>query len=241
MKNTYLWMLFAALVTSSTATAQEQGRTPLPDRIPSSLMTFFVTSEPIGDGANLGGLAGADAHCQKLAAAVGAGGKTWRAYLSTQARPGQPAVNARDRIGKGPWYSAKERVPDYLNRRLSRPIIQSEIHGDTLDEARRGSNLTKEFALTEKGELVNGIGDPMPTRHDILTGSQPDGRAFTDAADHTCNNWTSNSAGAAQVGHSDRIGNGNQSWNSSHATTGCSQRDLVSWGGVGLFYCFAID
>jgi hypothetical protein len=244
MKNTYFWMLLAAFVASSAATAQEQGKTPktpLPDRIPSSLMTFFVTSEPIGDGANLGGLAGADAHCQKLATAVGAGGKTWRAYLSTQARPGQPAVNARERIGKGPWYSAKERVPDYLNRRLSRPILQSEIHGDTLDEARRGSNLTKEFALTEKGELVNGIGDPMPTRHDILTGSQPDGRAFTDAADHTCNNWTSNSTGSAQVGHSDRIGNGNQSWNSSHATTGCSQRDLVSWGGVGLFYCFAID
>ena len=241
MRNTYLWMLFAAFVTSSTAIAQEQGKTPLPDRIPSSLMTFFVTSEPVGDGANLGGLAGADAHCQKLATAVGAGGKTWRAYLSTQARPGQPSVNARDRIGKGPWYSAKERVPDYLNRRLSRPIIQSEIHGDTLDEARRGSNLTKEFALTEKGELVNGIGDPLPTRHDILTGSQPDGRAFTDAADHTCNNWTSNSTGSAQVGHSDRIGNGNQSWNSSHATTGCSQRDLVGWGGVGLFYCFAID
>jgi len=241
MRNTYLWMLFAALITSSTAVAQEQGKTPLPDRIPSSLMTFFVTSEPVGDGANLGGLAGADAHCQKLATAVGAGGKTWRAYLSTQARPGQPAVNARDRIGKGPWYSAKERVPDYLNRRLGRPMIQSEIHGDTLDEARRGSNLTKEFALTEKGELVNGIGDPLPTRHDILTGSQPDGRAFTDAADHTCNNWTSNSTGSAQVGHSDRIGNGNQSWNSSHATTGCSQRDLVSWGGVGLFYCFAID
>ena len=241
MRNTYLWMLFAALVASSTAIAQEQSKTPLPARIPSSLMTFFVTSEPVGDGANLGGLAGADAHCQKLAAAVGAGGKTWRAYLSTQARPGQPAVNARDRIGKGPWYSAKERVPDYLNRRLSRPMIQSEIHGDTLDEARRGSNLTKEFALTEKGDLVNGIGDPLPTRHDLLTGSQPDGRAFTDAADHTCNNWTSNSTGSAQVGHSDRIGNGNQSWNSSHATTGCSQRDLVSWGGVGLFYCFAID
>ena len=167
MRSTYLWMVFATLVTSSTAIAQE-GKTPLPDRIPSSLMTFFVTSESIGDGANLGGLAGADAHCQKLASAVGAGSKTWRAYLSTQARPGQPAVNARDRIGKGPWFSAKERVPDYLNRRLSRPIVQSEIHGDTLDEARRGSNLTKEFALTEKGELVNGIGDPMPISSEKL-------------------------------------------------------------------------
>jgi hypothetical protein len=240
-KKIWLSILIALLVGAGTAAAQEQGKTPLPDRIPSSLMTFFVTSEPIGDGGNLGGLAGADAHCQKLAAAVGRGDKTWRAYLSTQARPGQPAVNARDRIGKGPWYSAKERVPDYLKRRLSRPMVQSEIHGDTLAEAQRGSNMQKEFALTEKGELVNGVGDPMPTRHDILTGSQPDGRAFTDAADRTCNNWTSNGAGSAQVGHSDRIGNGNQSWNSSHATTGCSQRDFVSWGGVGLFYCFAID
>ena len=135
----------------------------------------------------------------------------------------------------------RRRLLDYLQRRLSRPIIQSEIHGDTLAEAQRGSNLTKEFALTEKGELVNGIGDPLPTRHDMLTGSQPDGRAFTDAADHTCNNWTSNSTGSAQVGHSDRVGYGNQSWNSSHATTGCSQRDLVSHGGVGLFYCFAVN
>jgi len=234
-----LWTLISSLAGAGTASAQEAAK--LPDRIPSSLMTFFVTSEPIGDGGNLGGLAGADAHCQKLAAAVGRGDKTWRAYLSTQARPGQPAVNARDRIGKGPWYSAKERVPDYLKRRLSRPMVQSQIHGDTLAEAQRGSNMQKEFALTEKGELVNGIGDPMPTRHDILTGSQPDGRAFTDSADHTCNNWTSNSTGSAKVGHSARIGNGNQSWNSSHATTGCSQRDLISWGGVGLFYCFAID
>jgi hypothetical protein len=243
MRTTSICVLIGLVIVSSMAIAQERGRLPMPtsDRIPSSLMTFFVTSEPIGDGGNLGGLAGADAHCQKLATAAGAGSKTWRAYLSTQARPGQPAVNARDRIGAGPWYNSKERLPDYLGRRLNRPIIQSEIHGDTLDEARRGSNLTKEFALTEKGELINGIGDPLPTRHDILTGSQPDGRAFTDTADHTCNNWTSNSTGSAQVGHSDRVGNGNQSWNSSHATTGCSQRDLVSWGGVGLLYCFAVN
>jgi hypothetical protein len=220
-----------------------QGEAPMPDSesIPSSLMTFFVTSEPIGDGGNLGGLEGADAHCQSLAAAVGAGNKTWRAYLSTQARPGQPAVNARDRIGTGPWFHSKARLLDYLQRRLNRPIITSEIHGDTLAEARRGSNLTKEFALTEKGELINGIGDPLPTRHDMLTGSRTDGRAFTDAEDHTCNNWTSNDEGSAQVGHSDRVGNGNMSWNSSHATTGCSQNELISWGGVGLFYCFAID
>jgi hypothetical protein len=243
MKKIFLWMLIGFIVVPVTTVAQGRGSVPMPtsDRIPSSLMTFFVTSEPIGDGGNLGGLAGADAHCQMLATRAGVTGKTWRAYLSTQARPGQPAINARDRIGTGPWFNAKERIPDYLNRRLQRPIIQSEIHGDTLDEARRGSNLTKEFAVTEKGELINGIGDPLPTRHDILTGSQPDGRAFTDAADHTCNNWTSNGAGSAQVGHSDRVGNGNQSWNSSHATTSCSQKDLVSWGGVGLFYCFAAE
>jgi len=241
MTHIFLWITVGSFVVVAPAFAQPQGPMPTSDRVPSSLMTFFVTSEPIGDGGNLGGLAGADAHCTKLATAAGVVGKTWRAYLSTQARPGQPAVNARDRIGKGPWYNAKQRIPDYLGRRLSRPILQSEIHGDTLDEARRGSNLTKEFAITEKGDLVNGIGDPMPTRHDMLTGSQADGRAYADTADHTCNNWTSNSTGSAQVGHSDRIGNGNQSWNSSHATTGCSQRDFMSWGGVGLFYCFAAD
>jgi hypothetical protein len=196
-------------------------------------MTFFVTSEPIGDGGNLGGLAGADAHCQKLAEAAGAGSHTWRAYLSTQARPGQPAVNARDRIGEGPWYAAV--------RRYDRPLVKSEIHGDTLLEAQRGSNMFKSYALTEKGELINGIGDPLPNRHDILTGSRTDGRAFTDDADHTCNNWTSNGEGAAQVGHSDRVGDGNTSWNSSHGTDGCRQSDLESWGGVGLFYCFAVD
>ena len=214
---------------------------PESDTIPSSLMTFFVTSEPIGDGANLGGLEGADAHCQALASAVGAGDKTWRAYLSTQQRPGQPAVNARDRIGDGPWYHSKARILDYLNRRLNRPLIKSQIHGDTLLEAQRGSNMTREFALTEHGEIVNGIGDPLPTRHAILTGSQTDGRALPPGEDRTCNNWTGNDGGSAQFGHSDRIGGGNQSWNSAGTTTGCSQEDLVSWGGVGLFYCFAID
>ncbi len=216
-------------------------RMPESDNVPSSLMTFFVTSEPIGDGGDLGGLEGADTHCQRLATAVGAGQKTWRAYLSTQARPGEPAVNARDRIGEGPWYYPKERILDYLERRLGRPLIKSQIHGDTLLEAQRGSNMSKQFALTEHGDLINGIGDPMPMRHDILTGSRPNGTAFPPGEDRTCNNWTSNDEGSAQVGHSDRIGNGNQSWNSSHATTGCSQEDLMSWGGVGLFYCFAID
>lgn len=194
-------------------------------------MTFFVTSVGMGDGGNLGGLEGADAHCQQLAAAVGAGNRTWRAYLSTQARPGQPAVNARDRIGNGPWYNSK-----------GQPIsdTQSELHGDTLIEAQRGSNLFKQSALTEKGEVVNGFGD-QPNTHDILTGSQPDGRAFTDTADHTCNNWTGRGLGSAQVGHSDRTGGGTTSWNSAHGTRACSQSSLVETGGVGRFYCFAVN
>ena len=204
---------------------------------PDPKASFFVTSVGGGKGGDLGGLAGADVHCADLAKAAGITGKTWKAYLSTS---GAGGVNAKDRIGKGPWFNAKERIPDYLGRRLQRPIIGSEIHGDTLDEARRGSNLTKEFAVTEKGELINGIGDPLPTRHDLLTGTQPDGRAYTDTTDHTCNNWTSSSTGSAQVGHSDRIGNGS-SWNSSNATKGCSQADLEGTGGTGLFYCFAIN
>jgi hypothetical protein len=193
---------------------------------------FFVTSVGKGSGGDLGGLAGADAHCLALATAAGAGTRTWRAYLSTQARPGEPAVNARDRIGKGPWYNSKGAIIS---------ADQSELHGDTLLQAQRGSNLFKQSALTEKGDVVNGAGDPMPNVHDMLTGSQPDGRAFPPGPDRTCNNWTSSGAGAAQVGHSDRIGNGNTSWNSSHATNGCSQEELASWGGAGLFYCFAAD
>ena len=138
--------------------------------IPSELMSFFVTSEPIGDGGNLGGLAGADAHCQRLATNAGAGHRTWRAYLSTQERPGAPAINARDRIGDGPWYHARGV--------LRRPIKTSEIHGDTLIEAQRGANMFKAFALTEKGDEINGVGDPIPKLHDMLTGTTPDGRAF---------------------------------------------------------------
>jgi hypothetical protein len=243
MKSTALSISLSALLALTAANVRAQPRDMMPatEDVPSSLMTFFVTSTPIGEGGNLGGLAGADAHCQDLAKAVGAGNHTWRAYLSTQARPGQPAVSARDRIGDGPWYYPRAKLLDYLNRRLDRSLIKSEIHGDTLEEAQRGSNMSKEFALTERGEYVNGVGDPMPQRHDILTGSQPDGRAYTDSADHTCNNWTSSDEGSAQVGHSDRIGNGNQSWNSSHATTGCGQRDFQNSGGVGLFYCFAVD
>jgi hypothetical protein len=194
-------------------------------------MSFFVTSIGVGKGGDLAGLAGADAHCQALATAAGAGGKTWHAYLSTQARPGQPAVNARDRIGSGPWYNTK-----------GQPISENlgELHGDTLIQAQRGSNLFKQSALTEKRQVVNGFGD-MPNTHDMLTGSQTDGRAYTDNADHTCNNWTSSGQGTAQLGHSDRIGGGNTSWNSAHASRACGQADLVATGGAGLFYCFAIN
>jgi len=226
MTRTTFSLATLALAVSATVPALAQSDNDAP-------MTFFVTSEPIGDGGNLGGLEGADAHCQRLAAAAGEGQRTWHAYLSTQARPGKPAVNARDRIGDGPWYAAV--------RLRGRPLIKSEIHGDTLLEAQRGSNMFKLYTLTEKGEMINGVGDPLPMRHDILTGSQPDGTAFPAGEDRTCNNWTSNGEGAAQVGHSDRVGNGNTSWNSSHATDGCSLADLQTWGGVGLLYCFAID
>jgi len=194
-------------------------------------MTFFVTSVGIGNGGNLGGLAGADAHCLMLATAVGAGNHTWRAYLSTQVKDGQPAINARDRIGQGPWYNSR-------GQQVAQ--AQADLHGDTLELARLGSNLFKQSALNEKGQVMNGVGD-TPNTHDMLTGSQTDGRAYTDNQDHTCNNWTSGGPGSAQVGHSDRIGGGNKSWNSAHATKGCSQADLVSTGGAGLFYCFAIN
>jgi hypothetical protein len=195
-------------------------------------MSFFVTSVGGGNGGNLGGLAGADAHCQQLAAAVGAGNKTWRAFISTQARPGQPAVNARDRIGAGPWYN-QQRVPIANNI--------SDLMGDTLEEARVGNNLFKETALDEHGNRIPGVLEAPNVQHDMLTGSQLDGTAYADNMDHTCNNWTSNAAGAAQVGHSDRMGGGGTSWVSMHATRGCSQQDLAATGGAGRFYCFAIN
>ena len=207
------------------ALAQAPGPQPHP-------MSFFVTSAGMGDGANLGGLAGADAHCQQLAAAVGAGNKTWHAFLSTQARPGQPAVNARDRIGTGPWYN-QQRVPIATNL--------SVLMGDTLEEARVGNNLFKETALDEHGNKIPGVMEAPNVQHDMLTGSQLDGRAYTDNADHTCNNWTSNGQGAAQVGHSDRMGGGGTSWLSMHPTRGCSQPELKTTGGAGRFYCFAIN
>ena len=196
-------------------------------------MSFFITSTPIGKGGNLGGLAGADAHCQALATAAGAGGRTWRAYLSTQ---GPNAVNARDRIGKGPWHNVKGQV-------VARDL--EHLHGDTLELARMGNTLTRATALNEKGEQVPGVpfpGAPTPppaNQHDILTGSQLDGRAYTDSADHTCNNWTSEDAGSAQVGHHDRTGGPGTSWNSVHASKGCSQQALIGTGGAGLLYCFA--
>jgi hypothetical protein len=189
-------------------------------------MSFFVTSVGKGDGANLGGLAGADAHCQALAKTAGVEG-VWRAYLSTQ---GAGAVSARDRIGSGPWHNFRGQVI---------ALNQGILHGDTIEQARIGNPIGKQFALNEKGELVNGVGD-KPNQHDILTGSTPDGRAYTDAADHTCNNWTSNSTGSAQVGHHDKQGGGNSSWNSAHPSKGCSQDNLVGTGGAGLFYCFAV-
>jgi hypothetical protein len=188
-------------------------------------MSFFVTSVGPGQGADLGGLAGADAHCQELAEAAGAAG-TWRAYLSAQAAGGQPAVNARDRIGTGPWQN------------IQGVVIAADVatlHGE--------NNLTKATALTEKGNPVNGRGD-SPNMHDILTGSQPDGTAFAGTDDMACGNWTkSGTEGAAMVGHHDRMGlrddAASKSWNSSHPTRGgCSQEALQGTGGAGLFYCF---
>ena len=190
-------------------------------------MTFFVTSVGLGKGADLGGAAGADKHCQSLATAAGAGKRTWHAYLSTQAGNGAKAENARDRIGKGPWQNAKGTV-------IAKSV--DDLHSDS-------NNLTKETALSEKGEVINGRGD-KPNRHDILTGSMPDGRAPTDEKNMTCGNWTQSGEGAALVGHHDRMGlkddAPSKSWNSSHPSRGCSQEALRGSGGDGLLYCFAV-
>jgi len=191
-------------------------------------MSFFVTSVGLGNGGNLGGLAGADAHCQALAAAVGAGARTWRAYLSTTAQGAQPPVNARDRIGEGPWYNAS-------GARIAWDV--ADLHGDI---QRDSNNIRKPTALNERGEQINGSGD-TPNVHDILTGSDSHGRIPIGAAQIlTCNNW--NSAAPEHrtiVGHSDRLGGANASWNAVHSTNGCSQENLVATGGAGLFYCFA--
>jgi hypothetical protein len=210
-------MLLAAVLLATSANAQQAN------------MGFFITSVGSGKGADLGGLEGADRHCQQLAQAVGAGAKTWRAYLSTQ---GAGAVNAKDRIGRGPWQNAKGVV----------------IAKDVADLHSANNNVTKQTALTEKGDTVNGRGD-TPNMHDVLTGSQPDGTAFPAGDDRTCGNWTKSGQGAAVVGHHDRVGlrddDASKSWNSSHPSRGpdggCSQNDLKSTGGNGLFYCFATN
>jgi hypothetical protein len=204
------------------ATMAAGAAVPLAQQTPP--MTFFITSANPGRGADLGGLAGADKYCQTLAAAAGAGGRTWRAYLSTTAASGQPAVNARDRIGAGPWHNAK-----------GVPVAASvaDLHSDS-------NKLSKENSLTEKGAVVNGRGD-KPNQHDILTGSQLDGTASTGTEDTTCRNWTSSAEGSALVGHHDRQGGGTNpnSWNSAHPSKGCSLDNLRATGGEGLFYCFA--
>jgi hypothetical protein len=195
-------------------------------------MSFFITSVGSGDGGNLGGLAGADAHCQVLASSAGRGNATWRAYLSQAPGNGMPAVNARDRIGDGPWYNA------------AGVYVAWDIDG--LHEDR--NNVRKPVAIDENGDEINGAGD-SPNRHDILTGSDSSGRLMSgsfvpgggNGALTTCNNWTSNDAGNAIVGHHDRLGGPNASWNSVHSTRNCSQEGLVSTGGDGLFYCFAAD
>ena len=191
-------------------------------------MTFFVTSAGKGKGADLGGLDGADAHCVALAKAAGAKAANWRAYLSTTLPGGDAGVNARDRIGKGPWANAKGVV-------VAKNV--NELHSDK-------SNLSKQTALTEKGETVKGRGD-TPNQHDILTGSDPAGNFSTAGGDTTCGNWTKSGEGSAIVGHHDLIGlmdtRHMKSWNSSHGSRGCSQENLVATGGNGLFYCFAAN
>ncbi|MEX3008393.1 hypothetical protein [Hoeflea sp. TYP-13] len=186
-------------------------------------MGFFITSVSPGDGANLGGLEGADAYCQKLAEAAGTTGRTWRAYLSTQ-EEGKRGQSARNRIGDGPWYNSV-----------------GELIAVDLDQLHLNPNIVKRTALDENGNRVKGRGD-SPNEHDILTGTMADGTAyFPDGKDHTCGNWTSNGDGSAQVGHHDRHGGGNTSWNSAHASRGCSTDALASTGGAGLFMCFAAD
>jgi hypothetical protein len=205
------------------ANAQAEGNSPssIPMGGNKSVTRFFVTSKGLGKGGDLGGLAGADTHCQRLAQVQGAGDHTWRAYLSTEATATSAAVNARDRVGGGPWYnSSGDLIAPHL----------AALHGSQ-------SKLTKETAVTEIADEVG------PEAHEILTGSRPDGTAFPGNARRTCNNWTSSGDGSAQVGYSDRIGQGDNpnSWNSAHPTSSCSEEAFRKSGGAGLFYCFAID
>jgi hypothetical protein len=206
--------LAGALVLAATpfATAQE------------SPMGFFITSSGPGKGGVLGGLEGADAHCTTLAEAAGSTGRTWRAHLSTQ-EDGKRGISARSRIGLGPWYNAR-----------------GELIAVDLDQLHLNPNIVLRTALDENGNRVKGRGD-SPNEHDIMTGSMADGTAYfpNDTADHTCGNWTGSGEGSAQVGHHDRHGGGNTSWNSAHGSRGCSQENLTATGGAGLLYCFAAD
>ena len=222
MIKTITWMSIALVVMTLTALAN------FGVSAQQNQMTFFVTSAGPGNGANLGGLAGADKHCQTLAAAAGAGSRMWHAYLSAAASGGQPAVNAKDRIGRGPWMNVKGVV-------IAKSV--ADLHSDA-------NNLKKDTALTEKGTVVNGVGD-TPNQHDILTGSQADGTLQPGTGDTTCSNWTSSAdgAGSGQLGHADRMGRGatGSSWNSAHPSRGCSQPNLVATGGNGYLYCFAVN
>ena len=214
--------LVLSLVAASPALAQQA----------SPMMSFFVTSAGSGKGANLGGLLGADAHCQQLAMAAGAGNKTWHAYLSENGSAGHPTINAKDRIGNGPWYNAKGVL-------IANTV--AELHGDK-------NNISKMTALTEKGDMLPGRADGAANIHDILTGTQPDGTAYPgeNSANTTCGNWVRYfpNSGKARVGHFDKNGNDsetNSSWNSAHDTAGCAQDELKSTGGAGLYYCFAVN
>jgi hypothetical protein len=229
MSKTQSFALIALWVAVSLAPTTGQAQQPPPQ---SPNMTFFVTSAGLNKGADLGGLEGADRQCQALAQAAGAGGKTWRAYLSTQAEGGAPAINARDRIGRGPWQNFKGEI-----------VAQNvaDLHSDN-------NKLGMLTSLTERGTIVAPRGY-TPNYHDVLTGSQTDGTAFPPGEDQTCKNWTSSTQGAAMVGHIDRAGlrddAASKSWNTAHPSRGpdggCSQNDLRSTGGNGLFYCFAAN
>ena len=213
------WLATGSILLASSVALAQQPAQPHP-------MTFFVTSTPIGKGGDLGGLEGADAHCQQLAAAIGAGGKTWRAYLSGPETPQAKGVNARDRIGSGPWVNAKG--------------VEIAKNADDLHGA--SNKLTSDTALTERGTKISGVGF-SPNWHDALTGSDREGRAFAGNLNLTCNGWKSSEFGKAMLGHIDRTGLTDndyaRSWNSSHQSRGCTQADFVATGGNGLFYCFA--
>jgi hypothetical protein len=222
MKTMKLALIPLALAALAGSAGAQQPQQPAASQPPPQPMSFFVTSVGKGDGGNLGGLAGADAHCQSLAQAAGRGNATWRAYLSAGAQGPNGVTHARDRIGRGPWFNARG------------ALIASNV--DDLHQDR--NNIRKPTALNEKGEEVNGVGN-QPNMHDMLTGSDSTGRLVPgNVALTTCNNWTSNSTGNAMLGHHDRLGGPNASWNAVHSSRSCSQEDLVATGGAGMFYCF---